>query len=142
MELKNFITPLLKWWWLLVLATLVAGGSSFIVARQQPPEYEAYTTLMIGRTISDPNPSGNELHLSQQLAGIYADLAQRDPVANATMEALGLDSLPSYDARALPNSQFLEIAVIDTNPERAQAVANELANQLILQGPTALSRRS
>lgn len=136
MEIKNFVTPLLKWWWLLLLATLVAAGSSFMVVRQQPPEYEASATLMVGRTISDPNPTGNEFYLSQQLTGIYADIAQRDPVANAAMTALGLSGLPSYDARALPNSQFLEIAVIDTDPVRAQAVANELANQLILQSPT------
>jgi capsular exopolysaccharide synthesis family protein len=44
--------------------------------------------------------------------------------------------LPEYDARALPNSQLIEISVIDTIPERARAVANELANQLIQSSPT------
>ncbi|MEO0020390.1 MAG: hypothetical protein ABIK47_07125, partial [candidate division WOR-3 bacterium] len=55
---------------------------------------------------------------------------------NATMAALGLTWLPDYYASAVPNSQLIEIVVTDTSPERAQAVANELANQLIRQSPT------
>jgi len=57
-------------------------------------------------------------------------------VRNATRQALGLPWLPSYSAAALPNSQVIEITVTDTVPERAQAVASELANQLILRSPT------
>jgi non-specific protein-tyrosine kinase len=51
------------------------------------------------------------------------------------MEALGLTWLPDYTARVVGNSQLIEIAVTDTIPERAQAVANELVNQLILLSP-------
>lgn len=137
MELKDLTRPLLRWWRLLLASTLIAGLTSFIVASQEPRLYEAFTTLMIGQAINEPNPSGGEFQLSQQLAGIYADIAERDPVAFATMDALGIDWLPDYNAHALPNSQFLEIEVVDTNPEVAQTVANELAYQLILQSPTA-----
>ena len=137
MQIKDLISPLLRWWWLLVAATLIAGITSFIVASREPRLYKTQTTLMVGRAINDPNPSGGEFQLSQQLAGLYADIAERDPVALATMDALGIDWLPDYNARALPNSQFLEIAVVYTDPETAAVVANELAVQLILQSPTA-----
>jgi capsular exopolysaccharide synthesis family protein len=53
------------------------------------------------------------------------------------MAALGLSSLPAYVARPLPNTQLLEITVVDTEPLRAKMVADELANQLVLQSPTA-----
>src|SRR6266545_3276243 len=137
MELSAFFTPLRRWWWLLLAATLIAAASSYLFVRDQPPLYEAKTTLLIGRAFENPNPTSNELTLGQQLATTYADLAQRQPVRLQTMAALGLDSLPQYNARALPNGQLLEIAVIDTDPQRAMAVANELARQLILQSPTA-----
>lgn len=136
MELKKYIYPLRRWWWLLVAATLVAAVSSFIVTLGQPKVYQATTTIMIGRTIADPNPTASEVYLSQQLAGTYADIANRDVVRNATMTALKLDWLPSYRAQALPNSQLIEISVVDTLPQRAQIVANELAKQLIAQSPT------
>ena len=136
MELRTYISPLLKWWWLIILATALAGVSSFIAVRQQPPSYLSRTTIMIGRTIEDPNPSGTQFILGQQLAQTYVDIARREPVRNATKEALGLSWLPSYSVNVLPNTQLIEINVVDTNPERSYVVATELAKQLIRLSPS------
>jgi capsular exopolysaccharide synthesis family protein len=136
MEFKQYILPLRSWWWLLVVATLIAAASSFLATLRQPPIYQSWTTLMIGQGISDLNPTAAEFNLSRQLAANYAEIANREPVKIATMEALGLNWLPDYRASALPNGQFIEIAVTDTIPARAQAVASELAHQLILRSPT------
>jgi succinoglycan biosynthesis transport protein ExoP len=136
MELSAYLTPLRRWWWLLVASTLLAAISSFIATRQQPPIYRAHATLMIGRAIEDPNPSQGEFSLAQQLASTYAQIANREPVREATRKALELNRLPDYLASALPQTQMIEIAVTDVNPLRAQVVANELANQLILRSPT------
>lgn len=135
MELNKYIFPLRKWWWLIAASTLIAAIFSYISTLRQPPIYQARTTLMIGTTISNPNPSSNELYLGQQLASAYADLANREIVRNATKNSLGMNQLPVYIARALPNTQLIEITVNDVNPERAQAVANELAVQLVLLSP-------
>ena len=136
MELKQYIMPLLRWWWLLVVATLVSAGSSYLSVRQQPPIYQAHATLMIGRMIQDPNPNSGEFYLVQQLAATYADIGNRELVKNKTMEALDLTFLPATLVRAISNSSLIEISVMDTDARRAQAVANELANQLILTSPT------
>jgi succinoglycan biosynthesis transport protein ExoP len=135
MELNKYIFPLRKWWWLVVASTLIAAIFSSVSVLRQPKIYQARTTLMIGTTINNPNPSGNELFLGQQLAAAYADLANREIVLNATKNALGMNQLPEYIARALPNTQLIEITVNDIDPERAQTVANELAAQLILLSP-------
>lgn len=135
MELKEYIQPLLKWWWMLIAATFIAAISTFFVIWRQPPIYQSQTTLVVGRSFSQPNPSSMDFYQSQNLAAWYADLARRQPVRQATMDALGLTWLPSYTARALPNSQLIEIVVTDTIPERAQIVANEMANQVIRQSP-------
>ena len=136
MEFKQYILPLRRWWWLLVAATLIAAVSSYLATLSQPPIYQTLSTLMIGQVITDPNPTGAEFTLSRQLAENYAEIANRKPVKIATKEALGLSWLPDYRATALPNGQFIEIVVTDTLPERAQAVANEIARQLILRSPT------
>ena len=136
MELKQYILPLRRWWWLLFAATLIAAASSYLATLRQPPIYQTLSTLMIGQVITDPNPTGAEFTLSRQLAENYAEIANREPVKIATKEALGLSWLPDYRATALPNGQFIEVVVTDTLPERAQAVANEIARQLILRSPT------
>ena len=135
MDLNSYLKPLVKWWRLLLIATSVAIlGSSFSVFLQ-PEVYVSRTTLMIGRTILDPNPEAGQIFIASQLASIYADMANREPIQVKTMEALGINSLPGYQARVIPNTQLIEISVTDTNPQRAQVIANELANQLIQQSP-------
>lgn len=135
MQYKNLLTPLKKWWKLLLAATLIAALSSFLVTLLQPSIFEARTTLMVGRSIEDPNPTTNQFTLDRQLAQIYVDIANRAFIQEATMKALNISQLPKYEAVVVPNSQFIDISVVDVNPIRAQAVANELANQLILNSP-------
>jgi capsular exopolysaccharide synthesis family protein len=136
MNLNEYIAPIRKWWWLLLAATVVAAGSSYLYARTQPDVYQVRTTLMVGNALNAPNPNGGEFYLQQQLAAIYADIAYREPVRQATKDALGLDFLPEYSVRALPNSTLIEIVVNDTNPQRTMLVAKELANHLINRSPT------
>lgn len=137
MELRQYFDTLRKWWWLMVLATLVAVVASFLATRSQPPQYSSKTTLMVGRTLENPNPTGNDIWLGQQLAQTYAELVKRDVVRESTMQALGLTWLPEYTVSLVPNTQLLEIKVIDTDPLRTQAVAAALANQLIERSPSA-----
>jgi polysaccharide biosynthesis transport protein len=136
MELKTYFRPLVKWWWLLLAAGLVAAISSFIVMSRQPLVFQSRASLVVGNAVYQANPNAGDLYLNQQLANFYADLAQREPIRNATMQALGLQWLPAYSASTLPQSPVLEIVVSDNDPARAQTVANELANQLIQQSPT------
>lgn len=135
MELKDYLIPLRKWWWLIVAATVVATASSFLATRQQPFIYTARATLMVGRAIQSTNPQDYEITASQQLGQTYANLAGRRTIKEAVQAALGLTRLPGYTAKMVPNAQLLEIQVIDTDPQRAAAVANEVANQLIQQTP-------
>ena len=136
MELKEYILPLRKWWWLIVASVFVATVSSYLATRQPPPIYQSRATIMVGRAIENPNPTGNDFWLTQQLASTYADIAKRAPIKEATMAALGLTWLPEYTVRVVANTQLVEITVVDTSPPRVQAVAAELANQLIRQTPT------
>jgi uncharacterized protein involved in exopolysaccharide biosynthesis len=57
-------------------------------------------------------------------------------VRNATSAVLGIDPLPDYEVKAMSSAPLLEITVTHTDPRVAQAVANELANQLIIASPT------
>lgn len=141
-EISILFKPLLKYWWLIAAASLVAAFSSYFLTRNQPLIYTARTTLVIGRAVYETNPNSGDFYLNQQLAGYYADIAQRERVRLATMQALGIEWLPEYVVRPLPNSQLIEILVTDTSPVRAQAVANEIANQLIKQSPASLQAQS
>lgn len=136
MSLEAYIRPLLRWWRLIVIVTVLAVGASVVSSMFQASNYISRTTLVVGTTFSDPNPDSSKLFIAQQLAQIYADMVLREPIQNATMDALGINWLPQYQSRVVPGTQIVEISVTDTNPQRAQIIATELANQLILESPT------
>ncbi len=136
MDLKSYFSPLLKWWWMILAAAVIAAGASFVITLGQPPMYQSRTTLIIGQSLTNPNPNSTQFFLEQQLAAIYADMANREPVRRGVMEELGLRWLPQYAARALPETQLIEVVVTDTDPVRAQAVAAAIADQLIARAPT------
>ncbi len=141
-SINAYLKPLIKWWRLLVVATAIAIVASSLSVFFQPDVYISRTTLMIGQTINNPNPDSGQIFIASQLASIYADIANREPIQVKTMEALGINWLPEYQARVVPNSQLIEISVTDTNPQRAQIIADALANQLKLQSPTTGSSES
>lgn len=138
MELSDLIQPLLKRWWLLVLAPLVAAIASIAATSQMQPSYRATTTVLVGRAIDTSNPTNSDLALAQQLANTYAEVLRRQPVQLATMQALGMSSLPDYTVSTIPNTQLIELVVEAPDAAQAQAVANELVNQLIQQSPSGL----
>ena len=141
MELKQYVSTLWEWKWLIVLATIVAAVSSYWATARMPRVYKTTTTLMVGQVIQSANPTGQDFWTSEQLAESYAQLVCRQPILEATIDALGLDmwwgSLAErVNAHAIARTQLLKICVADTDPQRAKIIADEIARQLILRSPT------
>jgi len=140
-ELQVYLRPIVRWWWLIVLAALLAGASAFVFVRLRPPVYIASGTVMVGTAIQERNPDSQQLSLTQGLAQTYVKIAQRPSIREATRQALGMDWLPEYTVRIVPDSQLIEISVTDVDAQRAYAVATELINQLILLSPGGQERQ-
>ncbi|RME77018.1 MAG: polysaccharide biosynthesis tyrosine autokinase [Chloroflexi bacterium] len=139
-ELRRY-RNIVRWWWLVLLSTVIAAGASYYISDQQPRIYASTTTLMVGQAIAKANPSDQDLYLADQLANVYAQMAEREPILQATIDALALDVewdvLGGQVSAFHPSqSQFLSVTVQDTSPERAAVIADEIARQLILQSPT------
>jgi non-specific protein-tyrosine kinase len=138
MELGQYFSVLKRWWWLMVACVAVATASSYYGTTKMPRIYQATTTVMVGQSLEQVNPSSQDLYMSQQLAQTYAEMVRRRPILESAAQAMGLAYVPSagsISTRQVAGTQLLEISVRDTNPERARVLADEVANQLILQSP-------
>jgi capsular exopolysaccharide synthesis family protein len=141
-EVHRIIRIVRRRWWVLLVTVLLAvlAGYSFTV--RQTKVYRATTSLFIGPAIKDTSDRYS-FEISQKLAGVYADIAQRQPVLQAVVNTLQLDqswqSLGSQ-VRVEPvnATQLLEIAVEANSPDEAVAIADEVARQLIVVSPRAL----
>jgi non-specific protein-tyrosine kinase len=140
MDLVQYLKSALRWWWLILLSTILAAVASYMASLQQPRIYQTTTTIMVGQVIQKANPSGGDFALTEQIAESYAQIARRQPVLQATVESLGLDMAWQelawrVNAYSIARTQLLGITVQDYSPERAVALADEIARQLILQSP-------
>ena len=141
MELRQIFGIVWKWIWLVTLAVVIASASSFLASKAATPLYRTKTTLMIGRTIQNPQPNTMDLYASQQLAYTYIQLAKREPVLKGAIQSLGLNMnwqalAGQVSASNIPQTQLLEISVVDSDPYRAKVLADAVAQQLILLSPS------
>ncbi|MGD2206541.1 MAG: polysaccharide biosynthesis tyrosine autokinase [Anaerolineae bacterium] len=142
MELKQYFTVVKKWWWLIAASMLVSTASGYYAVSRTPRIFEATTTARVGQAIELPNPTYQDFSISHQLAQTYMNMVSRRPVLAGAADALGLSFVPRAEdisARLVPGTQFLEISARDTDPERARAIANAIAQQLILQTPNEIA---
>jgi polysaccharide biosynthesis transport protein len=144
MELRKLLTIAWKWAWLAILAVIIAGTTSYFATKTITPLYRTKATLMIGTAIQDPRGGEYQMFASRELAYTFIQLVSRENVLDGTVQALGLDMdwrnlRGQVSATNIPNTTLIEISVIDADPYRAKVLADEVARQLILQGPAAFS---
>jgi succinoglycan biosynthesis transport protein ExoP len=141
MELRAYMSIVLKWWWLFLICPIVAAVPAYMVGKSTIPIYRSTTTVMVGQVLEKTDPNSMDLYTSEKLAQTYGEIVRRQPVLQATVGALNLpmswQSLQGHvSVRLVENTQLMEISVTDLDPEQARTIADELARQLILQSPT------
>ncbi|MFQ5577258.1 MAG: polysaccharide biosynthesis tyrosine autokinase [Anaerolineae bacterium] len=141
MELGQYLKRVFRWWWLFILSTGLAAAVSYYASMEQPSIYQTTTTLLVGQVTQKANPTGQDFYTIERLAESYAQMAIRQPILQGAIDNLGIkmswQSLKSrVNAYPIARTQLLGITVQDRSPERAVAITDEIARQLILQSPT------
>jgi len=124
----------------LVVGCLLAAASAFVITSLQPKLYEGQTTLIVGQSLSVPNPDVNQILASQRLAGTYAVVATTRPILQKVIDRLHLptsaDELATQvTADAASNSTLLSITARARDPAEAAAIANAVGDELIAASP-------
>lgn len=140
-ELHRLINIVLRRWWLLLVLTALAAAAGLMISQRQTPVYEAKATLLVGDITKSTNLSREDIQMSTLFAQTYADLAVRQPVMQGVVEMLDLnesweDLRNRVQVKSISDSQLIEIKAEANTPEMAKRIADEIAKQLILIGPT------
>ncbi len=146
-DLRRQISITRAWFPLLVASVLLAAGAAFIGSSLLPKSYEAKATLNVGQSLSAVNPDYNQLLVSQRLSTTYAAVATKRPILQAVVDELHLDTSSDelaqrVQANAPLDSTLLTISAQDSDPSRAAAIANAVAEQLIVASPAIQGRQS
>ncbi len=140
MELRRYLSLLKKWGWLILLLTGLAAAGSYFYSQTIPPTYRSSAVLLVGQEQQSVNPTPSDIYISNNLAQAYALLVNQPSVLQAAAKELAWEG--SWEslyfvvsANAPQGGQTINVTATSNNPQRAQAIANEIARQVILQSP-------
>lgn len=132
MRPEEYLAIVFRRWWLVLLAMLVAAGVAFVYSDSQPRTYQASTRLM---AVAEPPDYWLDLYAKNRLASYRDLIGNWDFVSSAIADA-GLDVGPSHAMGGLelghnPDANVVQIVMTDTDPARAAAVVNALADAFV-----------
>jgi non-specific protein-tyrosine kinase len=123
-----------RWGWLLLVCPLVAALAAGAISREISPLYEANATVLVkpAQPLNDPGQTNAGVSsTADQVAATYAQLMTQPSLLGQVSSDLHLGwSTETLAAKVKvtpqPNTTVIRVAVQDTNPERASAIANKL----------------
>lgn len=140
MELRRYFSLLRKWGWLMLLIVGLAAAGSFLYSRTIPPTYRSTAILLVGQEQASANPTVTDIYVSNNLAQAYALLVNQPSVLQAAAQELNWEG--SWEslyfvvsASAPQGGQTINVTATSNSPQRAQEIANVLANQVIAKSP-------
>ncbi len=129
LELRQLFGYMRRWWWLLILLPVIAAAAAYVTSSRQPDMFRATATLFV-QPSSQTADAYTIVFAGQSLAATYQELVDTDPILAPVEDQFGpLDGHVS--AGAVSGTQLLRVSATDTDPERAAAIANAVANQFV-----------
>ena len=119
-------------WMISLLALLMSGAAMAYALLLQTPKYEATIKILVGQAAGNPESRsslGDEVQGLLQITGTMAEAVDTSAVADGVIADLNLATTPqafslNLSAQQVPETQFIEVTYADTDPARAQRVAN------------------
>lgn len=121
-----------RWLWVIVLVAALLAGVAVGVSLQQPPQYQASIKILVGQDRGIVE-SPQDAFALQGLTQTMVEAVNSRPIAEAVVEELDLQLTPEallagMNVEEVPDTQFLQISYTDSDPARAQRVANAIGN--------------
>lgn len=136
MELRDYLRILYTQWVLIALIALLGIGVGIAATVVMTPKYEAHSKLYVS-VRTDSQASGDLLqgsNFARQNMATFVELATTENVLASVAEELNLATnsrqlADNITVAAPSDSTLININVIDEDPERAAAIANEVGEQ-------------
>jgi succinoglycan biosynthesis transport protein ExoP len=140
MELRQYLEILLRRKWVIILTTLVTVLVAALGSRLQHPSYSAAAMVRIAQAPSGAVEYGDYIY-AERLINTYGEIVKSRPFLDEVIAGLDLTITPEQMAKQVKvavvlNTELLRITVEDSDPARAAAIANTLANLLVLNSQT------
>ena len=134
---QRILQTLRRRMWIIVLVAAVSAGSALGLSLLQTPTYEASVMILVGQNISGGTyPGSVKVSDLQDLAQTVATAVPTTPIAESVVARLDLQEesakevLNNVSAEPDPGTMFVNVSYKDSDPERAQLIANTVGKVL------------
>jgi capsular exopolysaccharide synthesis family protein len=136
MELREFFSVVFRRLWLIVLAIALVGGMTYALSVTSTPIYSATATLNIDFGADPRTDPYTGQRTSEAVAKTYVEMMKSPELLQQVVDNLGLpfsvkQLQAALNVQQVRDTQLIQVAVEDSNPGRAAATANEIAQALI-----------
>lgn len=137
MDLRSVVGVIRARFVLIAACVVIATGVALAASLVLPPTYEASTKLVAGPALTANTADVNQLQTAQQIAATYAAVIQTQQLAQQVVDKLGLpvsasDLVKQISVEVSADAPVITIRVDDPSATRAAAIANAVAQQLLL----------
>lgn len=137
MEIQKFIEIFRRRKWVAILTVLVTIAVVGLGSYLQQPTYSAVAMVRVAQASSGSIEYIAYMY-AERLMNTYIKILKSRPILEEIIQRLDLPILPGdladqINVEALPDTELLSITVSDSNPARAQGIANTLAVLLVEQ---------
>lgn len=136
-SLREYFLILRKRLWLVILLTIISVAVSGVVSYYVlEPEYQTFTTLMVGKPKDYQNIDNkleyNDLLLNQKLVSTYGEIVKTRLVTDEVIDKLNLDISDKefgekVNVNLVKDTEIIKLEVTDKDPKLAAEIANETA---------------
>lgn len=130
-SIRELIQILVRRWWVVLMMAVLFVGAAVGYSLIQTPMYQASIKVLVGQEQRGDVPSqlGSDVMGLQQLTLTMSQAVTTRPVVEAVNERLNLQGssqvlLGNLSAEQIETTQFILVSYLDSDPERAQRVAN------------------
>jgi capsular polysaccharide biosynthesis protein len=133
---RTFLELVRAWLPRIILGAVVGGvAATLATIILVPRTYESTATLLVGASLGS-EPDYDRLTAFQVLARTYAEIATTRPVLERVIADVGVEETPEdlrkrVEARAIRDVNFVTVTARDGDANRAQAIANAVADELL-----------
>lgn len=136
MELRDYLKVLRRRWISILVIAGVCAGAAALITALQTPMYASNARLFVSTSETDTATAAAGGQFSTQRVKSYADLISSRELAARVAADLGIDTDPDELADRVVAEVSIEtvnltVTVTDTDPKRAQQLAQVYAEQLV-----------
>ena len=134
MTLPEILKAIRQWWWILFICPIIAAGTAYFVSSAMTPVYEAEATVIVEHQLGSGVTDLQSIQAAERRTQTFSQLVTTRSVLAPTIENLELNTTveelrQNVSFSHARETQLVDIAVQDPDPERAAQIANEITTQ-------------